>query len=64
MKRAREGVAVQLSDVWHSAMIDFECANSRVLWIKFEFSRVKVCVVELVKKGRDSGMTWTGLWIE
>ena len=27
------------------AMIDFECVNSRILWNKFKFSRVKVCVV-------------------
>ena len=37
MERARE--------VWHSAVIDFGCVSSRILWIKFKFSRVKVCVV-------------------
>ena len=26
-------------------MIDFVCVSSRILWIKFKFSRVKVCVV-------------------
>ena len=26
-------------------MIDFRCISSRILWIKFQFSRVKVCVV-------------------
>ena len=31
-------------DVHHSTMIDFGCVNSRILWIKFKFSRVKVCV--------------------
>ena len=40
MERAREGVAVLLNDVWHSAVIDFGCIGSR---IKFKFSRVKVC---------------------
>ena len=45
MKRARECVAVLLSDEWHSAVIDFGCLSSRILWIKFRFSRVKVCVV-------------------
>ena len=45
MERAREGVAVLLNDVWHSAVIDFRCGNSRILWIKFKFSWVKVCVV-------------------
>ena len=45
MERAREGVAILLNDVWHSAVIDFGCVSSRILWIKFKFSRVKVCVV-------------------
>ena len=26
-------------------MIDFGCVNFRILWIKFWFSRVKVCVM-------------------
>ena len=34
-----------LSDVWHSAGIDFGYVSSRILWIKFKFSRVNVCVV-------------------
>ena len=45
MERAREGVAILLKDVWHSAVIDFGCVNSRILWIKFKFYRIKVCVV-------------------
>ena len=45
MERAREGVAVLLNDVWHSAMIDFGCISSRILWIKVKFTRIKVCVV-------------------
>ena len=44
MERAREGVAVLLNKVWRSVVIDFECISSRILWIKFNFSRVKVCV--------------------
>ena len=45
MERAREGVAVLLNDVWHSAVIDFVYVSSRILWIKFKFSRVKVCMM-------------------
>ena len=45
MERAREGVAVLLNDVWRSAVVDFGCISSRILWIKLKFSRVKVCVV-------------------
>ena len=63
-KRAREGVAVLLNNVWHSAIIDFGCVSSRILWIKFKFSRVKVCVVvgygpnEGIEEERESsGMT-------
>ena len=31
--------------MWHSAVIDFGCVSSRVLWVKFKFSMVKVCMV-------------------
>ena len=67
MERAREGMAVLLSDVWDSARVKSGYVSSRILWIKFKFSRVKVCVVvgygpmkEMVKKeileqhGQDS----------
>ena len=46
MERAREGVAILLNDVWHSAVINFGCVRSRIPWIKFKFLRVKVCVVK------------------
>ena len=29
--RAREGEAILLNDVWHSAVVDFGCVNSRIL---------------------------------
>ena len=45
MRRAREGVAVLLSDVWHSAVVKCGYVSSRILWIKFKLSRVNVCVV-------------------
>ena len=45
MERAREGVVVLLNDVWRSAVMDFGCVTFRILWIKFKFSGVKVCVV-------------------
>ena len=45
MERAREGLAPLLNDLWHRAVIDFGCVSSRILWIKFKFSRVKVCLV-------------------
>ena len=70
MERAREGVAVLLNDVWHSAVIDFGCISSRILWIKFKLSRVKVFVVvrycpnEGISEERERfWMTWTGLWM-
>ena len=28
---AREGVAILLKDVWHSAVLDFGCVSSRIL---------------------------------
>ena len=42
---AREGVAVLMNDMGYTAVIVFECASPRNLWIKFKFSRVKVCAV-------------------
>ena len=42
MERPREGVAILLNDVWHSAVIYFELVSSRIILIKFKFSRVKV----------------------
>ena len=53
MERSREGVAVLLNNVWHSAVIDFGCVRSRIPWIKFKFSMVKVCVV--VEYGPNEG---------
>ena len=45
VERAREGVAILLNDVWHSAVVKSGYVSSRILWTKFKFSRVKVCVV-------------------
>ena len=45
MERDREWVAILLNDVWHSAVIDFGCVSSRIIWIKFKFSKVNGCVV-------------------
>ena len=45
MERARDGVVILWNDVWHSALIDFGCVSSRILFIKVKFSSVKVLVV-------------------
>ena len=45
MERAMEGVAILLNNASHSTVIDFGCFSSRIRWIKFKFSRVKVCMV-------------------
>ena len=59
VERAREGVAILLNDMWHSAVIDFGCVSPRILWIKFKISRVKVCMVlrygSNENDGQDSG---------
>ena len=34
-----------MNDVSHSAVVKFGDVSSRILWIRFKFSRVKVCVV-------------------
>ena len=61
-------MAILLNDVWHNAVVKLVCVSSRILWIKFKFSRVKVCVVvgygpneddgeerDLERHGQDSG---------
>ena len=77
IERAREEVAVLLNDVWHSAMVKYGCVSLSIDWIKFKFSRAKVCVVvgygpnkgddeimkEMMMKGIGSAMTWIGIWI-
>ena len=41
VERATEWVAILLNDVWHSAVKDFGCVSSKILWITFKFFRVK-----------------------
>ena len=53
MERDREGVAILLTDVWHSAVVDCGCISSRILCIKSKFSTVKVCLV--VGYGHNEG---------
>ena len=60
-----------MKEIWQSAVLDVGCVSSRILWIKFRFSRVKVCVVlrYALSEGdgverADSGTTWTGFWVE
>jgi len=43
--RGKEGVAVLLSDEWYKALVAYKCICSRVMWVKFKFDRVKVCLV-------------------
>ena len=40
-----KGVAFLISNEWRSTVIRFGCVSSRILWVKFKFSRVKVCGV-------------------
>ena len=64
-------MAILLNDVWYSMVKDYGYVNSRVRWVKFKFSSVKVYVVLRYdpneadeKKGRCVGMIWTGFWIK
>ena len=38
-------MAVLMNDLWHSAVINFECVSYITLRVKFKFSRVKVCLM-------------------
>ena len=49
MERTREGVAVLLNDMWHSEVVTSGYVSSRILLIKFKFSR------GLERHGQDSG---------
>ena len=42
-----------LNNVWHRAVVECGCVSSRILWIRFKFSRIKICVV--VMYGRNEG---------
>ena len=68
-------MAILFNDVWHGTVIDSGCCSSRILWIKFMFSRFKVCVVvgydpskgygeekrhNLERHGQDSGYLGNG----
>ena len=45
IEKVRDGVAALIKNVWRSAVSDFRYVSSRTLWVKFKFSRVKVCKV-------------------
>ena len=63
MERAREGVA--MNDVCHSAVVKSGYVSSEILWIKFIFSRAKVCLVVRYSPNEGDGeeRTWTEIWI-
>ena len=44
IEMVRGGVAILTNDALHSAVIDFGCVSSRLILLKFKFSRVKICV--------------------
>ena len=38
-------MAILLNKVWDSAGVDLGCVRSKIIWNKFKFSRVTMCVV-------------------
>ena len=54
-------MVVLMNDMRQSAAIDFGFISSKTRWFKLKLSRVKVCLMAMLKKGRSSGITWTGL---
>ena len=62
MDRIRERVAILFNYVWHSAVIDFGCVSSRIIWIKFRFSKVKVCVVVECSPSEGDGEERDRFW--
>ena len=66
MEITREGVAILLNDVWHSAVVGFECVSSRILWIESRFSRIKICVVVVYgpneeEDGEERDRSWNDM---
>ena len=55
---------ILLNDVWHSTVIKFPGLNSSFQGLKFVRWKGTAPVKEMLKKGTDSGTTWTGFWIE
>ena len=54
-----------MNDVCYSADIDFGCVDSRILRLKFKFSKVKVCILVYDpnnddKKKEKAEITWKG----
>ena len=62
IERAREGLAILLSDVWHSVAMDFGFVSFRILWIKSRFSKVKVCVLVRYTPSEGDGKEKERLW--
>ena len=44
-ERAREGVALLMSDKWYEKINLYECVDARILMVKFKFDSVKVAVI-------------------
>ena len=62
IEKARESAAVLLNNVWHIAVIDLGCVSFRILWVKYKFSRVKVCVVMVYVSTKEDGKERERFW--
>ena len=51
-----------LNDVWHSAVVKYGYVSSRILWIKFKVSRVKVRVVVGYSPNEGNGEERDRFW--
>ena len=54
-------MAILMNNVWHNAVIDFGCVSSRIFWIKFKFSRVKICVLVGYSPGEERDRFWNDM---
>ena len=53
--RAREGVAMMLSEEWNGCLVGEGYVSSRVMWAKFKKDRVKVAVIVAYAKCTAEG---------
>ena len=58
MERTREDVAI----LFNSAVIDFGCDSSTIIWMKFRFSMIKVCVVVGYSPSEGDGEESNRFW--
>ena len=51
-----------MNDERYNATIFFGCVSSRILWVKFKFSRVKSCIVAVYSPNEEEVQQRKRFW--